>query len=123
MSSIARLLSLFTAGLLAGFAVVSAAAQESQEERRACQPDVVRLCREFIPNVDQINTCLLAKKAELSPECRTVMFGEETQAPPVATPVKAPVKPAKKVAKKKPRHKHHHHHRRHHHHHCDDDDD
>lgn len=66
--------------------VVPANAQQSIEERRACTPDVVRLCREFVPNTELINRCLMEKKAELSPNCRTVMFGPE--AAPPATPVK-----------------------------------
>jgi hypothetical protein len=72
--------SLITAGLLFGFA--SAAAQGTDEERRACTPDAIRLCRDFLPNVGKITDCMTAKKAELSDACRTVMF---TTAKPVAT--------------------------------------
>jgi hypothetical protein len=75
-------------GLCAGMA--SAAAQQSIEERRACAPDVVRLCREFVPNTELINNCLMEKKAELSPGCRTVMFGPEPNVAAPTTPAKQP---------------------------------
>jgi hypothetical protein len=41
------------------------------EERAACTPDVFRLCGSEIPNVTQIIACLKAKKAQLSPGCKT----------------------------------------------------
>jgi hypothetical protein len=79
-------------------------AQQNIEERRACTPDVIRLCREFVPNAELINKCLMEKKAELSAACHTVMFGPE---PNVATPPAIPVKqpslslpPKPKVLKK-----------------------
>jgi hypothetical protein len=96
MSNIVRMPRLAAAGLLLGLSagIVPATAQQSTEERRACAPDVMRLCREFVPNTELINTCLSEKKAELSPACRTVMFGPE---PGVATPT-----PAKQPAVSKP---------------------
>jgi hypothetical protein len=86
MSNIVRMKRLAAAaGLVLGLSagVAPAKAQQNIEQRRACAPDVVRLCREFVPNTELINTCLLEKKAELSPACRTVMFGP---GPDVATP-------------------------------------
>jgi hypothetical protein len=56
--------------------VVSAVAQGSDEERRACTPDVMRLCREYIPSVDRIVACLNARRDELSPACQLVMVPE-----------------------------------------------
>ena len=47
----------------------------SEEARRACTPDVLRLCGEFIPNADKITACLKAKKNQLSPACKAV-FGK-----------------------------------------------
>ena len=69
--------------------ITQAVAQQNVEERRACSPDAVRLCREFVPNQDLINKCLFEKKAELSPACRTVMFGPEP-ATPTATATATP---------------------------------
>jgi hypothetical protein len=40
------------------------------EEQQACQPDAFRLCGPEIPDVDRVTACMIAKKAELSPECR-----------------------------------------------------
>src|SRR5437588_10644468 len=81
--------------------ITQAIAQQNVEERRACGPDAVRLCREFVPNQDLINKCLFGKKAELTPACRTVMFGTEPATPTAATPAT----PAKQHAAKpeKPR--------------------
>ena len=44
----------------------------SEEGRRACTPDVFRLCSEFIPDATQITTCLQQRVRILSPECRGV---------------------------------------------------
>jgi hypothetical protein len=85
-------------GLLA--ALAPANAQQSIEERRACAPDVMRLCREFVPNTDMINSCLAEKKAELSPACRVVMFGAE---PSVATPATPAKQQAAASAREKPK--------------------
>ena len=45
------------------------------EERRACTPDVLKHCNEFIPDADRIEACLQRKLRELSPDCRVVMIG------------------------------------------------
>jgi len=58
------------------FAVGSAHAQSSQgtpEQRKACTPDVYRLCPGEIPNVRAITACLRRQKANLTEACR-VMF-------------------------------------------------
>lgn len=59
--------------LAALFACAPAAAQGTDEERRACTPDVMRLCREYIPSISRITECLIEKRAELNPDCRLVM--------------------------------------------------
>jgi hypothetical protein len=45
-------------------------------QKRACRPDVYRLCAGEIPNVRAITTCLKRKMASLSPDCRAVFAGE-----------------------------------------------
>ncbi len=40
------------------------------EQRRACTPDVYRLCPSEIPNVRAITACLRRQKASLSEACR-----------------------------------------------------
>jgi hypothetical protein len=42
------------------------------EQRRACTPDVYRLCAGEIPNVRAITACLRRQKASLSDACRAV---------------------------------------------------
>ena len=42
------------------------------EQRRACTPDVYRLCAAEIPSVSGITACLRRKKASLSDACRAV---------------------------------------------------
>jgi len=56
-----------------------AAAQGTEQQRQACQPDALRLCSEFVPDVDRITACMLKNRIRLSPPCR-VLF----QAPPKA---------------------------------------
>jgi hypothetical protein len=55
--------------------VAWAADQGTAEARRACTPDVVRHCNEFIPDAERIKACLQEKLRELSPDCRVVMIG------------------------------------------------
>ncbi|MBN8987316.1 MAG: hypothetical protein J0H42_03645 [Rhizobiales bacterium] len=50
----------------------SAAAQGTPEQRRACTPDVYRLCAGEIPNARAITACLRRQKANLSPACAAV---------------------------------------------------
>jgi hypothetical protein len=42
------------------------------EQQQACQPDAMRLCSEFIPDVDRITACMVKNKVRLSPPCRAV---------------------------------------------------
>jgi hypothetical protein len=61
-----------TLGLfLSLFATGSAFAVGTPEQRRACTPDVYRLCPGEIPNVRAITACLRRQKASLSEACRT----------------------------------------------------
>ena len=64
-SAVGLFLSLFAAG--------SACAAGTPEQRKACTPDVYRLCAGEIPNVRAITACLRRQKASLSEACR-VMF-------------------------------------------------
>ena len=61
-------------GFLFGlFATSSAFAQPATpEQKRACTPDVYRLCAGEIPNVKAITACLRRQKANLSEGCRAV---------------------------------------------------
>jgi hypothetical protein len=59
--------------LLTLMASASAGAQQgTPEQRRACTPDVYRLCAGEIPNARAITACLRRQKASLSPACAAV---------------------------------------------------
>jgi hypothetical protein len=61
-------------GLLLALAVTGSALAEpgTAEQRRACTPDVYRLCAGEIPNVRAITSCLRRHMASLSDACRAV---------------------------------------------------
>ncbi|MCP4621507.1 MAG: hypothetical protein GY844_34320 [Bradyrhizobium sp.] len=40
------------------------------EQQQACTPDAMRLCGNYVPDVDRITACMIANKSQLSPECR-----------------------------------------------------
>jgi hypothetical protein len=68
------------------------------EQQQACQPDAFRLCGSEIPDVDRITACMIAKKSQLSPECRQYFRagpeGDEAAARPVAAGKPMSIKPA-----------------------------
>lgn len=97
-----------TLGLaLAILALPRAGFAYTQEEQQACSPDAMRLCSEFVPNVDAITACMVKKKAQLSPQCRVffrpepgeVRAGKPTNIAPRTT--KTSANPAAKATKKK----------------------
>ncbi|MCK1708527.1 MULTISPECIES: hypothetical protein [unclassified Bradyrhizobium] len=61
-----------TVGLFLTLFASAAHAQGTQEQRRACTPDVYRLCTGEIPNVRAITACLRRKRASLSEACRSL---------------------------------------------------
>ncbi|HLX15722.1 MAG TPA: hypothetical protein VKS24_11005 [Bradyrhizobium sp.] len=63
--TLALFLSLVTQG--SAFADIA-----TPEQKRACTPDVYRLCAGEIPNVRAITACLRRQKGNLSEACRAV---------------------------------------------------
>ena len=64
-ANLALALTLFTSGTaLADIA--------TPEQKKACTPDVYRLCAGEIPNVRAITACLRRQEANLSEACRAV---------------------------------------------------
>ena len=59
--------------LMLGSINAASAYQGTPEQRRACTPDVYRLCAGEIPNVRAITACLVRQKGNLSPACRAAM--------------------------------------------------
>ncbi|MGY8634557.1 hypothetical protein RAD15_18935 [Bradyrhizobium sp. 14AA] len=75
------------------------------EQQQACTPDAMRLCGEFVPNVDAITACMIQKKAQLSPQCRPFFRqgpepGEMRAGKPTSIAPKTANKSASKTAKK-----------------------
>jgi hypothetical protein len=65
------LLSVLLAGALASS---PAAAQGTPEQRAACENDAMRLCGQFIPDVDRITACMKRNCARVSPRCAAAMY-------------------------------------------------
>jgi hypothetical protein len=61
---------------LSGGAAV--ASKGTPEQREACTPDALRLCGQFIPDEDRIETCLRDAGPRLSPACYIVFHPEDT---------------------------------------------
>ena len=80
------------------------------DQQQACTPDAMRLCGAYIPDVDRITACMIARKSQLSPECRRFFrpgpepgeqaVGAPTDIRPVA---RKPVRATSAKAKKKPK--------------------
>ena len=70
---------LLAATALALTALTSASLAYSPEQQQRCQGDAMRLCGEFIPDVDRITACMIAKYSSLSEGCRAVFGNQPTQ--------------------------------------------
>ena len=44
----------------------------SEDEQTLCQPDVFRLCNDYVPDEDRIIACMKVNRAQLSAPCRKV---------------------------------------------------
>jgi hypothetical protein len=87
------------AGLFIALSIMGqsrALAQGTPEQQAACQPDVMRLCGNFIPDVDRIVACLKYNEPNLNPACHDVFFPvvvEEPKARPKAKPKQKKTEP------------------------------
>jgi hypothetical protein len=70
------------AGLLLTTVTLGCVGQASAQQpgtaaqKKACRPDVFRLCASEIPNVQAIVRCLRSNESRLSADCRAVFAGE-----------------------------------------------
>jgi hypothetical protein len=48
----------------------------SAEIRAACTPDVYRVCSDAIPSLSKITSCMVARRTQLSPNCRSLLDKE-----------------------------------------------
>jgi hypothetical protein len=63
-------------GLALTFASSPALAQQwSPEQRAACEPDAMRLCQQYVPDVGRTRACMIQYRRYLSPRCRAVIEG------------------------------------------------
>ena len=58
------------------FAISPAAAQQwTPKQRAACEPDAMRLCNQYVPDVQRVSACMSHYRRYLSPACRAVFYG------------------------------------------------
>ena len=62
-------------GLALTFASSPLAQQWSPEQRAACEPDAMRLCQQYVPDVGRTRACMIQYRRYLSPRCRAVIEG------------------------------------------------
>ncbi len=63
-------------GLALTFASSPAAAQQwTPEQRAACEPDAMRLCQPYMPDINRVRACMAHYRRYLSPACRAVFEG------------------------------------------------
>jgi hypothetical protein len=63
-------------GLALTLASLPAAAQQwTPQQRAACEPDAMRLCNQYVPDVQRVSACMSAYRRYLSPACRAVFQG------------------------------------------------
>jgi hypothetical protein len=72
------------------------------EEQAACQPDAFRLCGSEIPNIDRVTACMVAKRAQLSPECKRYFRADPQPVMETAPAAGAPVNIRPRPAKPRP---------------------
>jgi hypothetical protein len=70
-------------GLALTFASLPAAAQQqpqqqwTPEQRAACEPDAMRLCNQYVPDVQRISACMSYYRRYLSAACRKVFDSQK----------------------------------------------
>jgi hypothetical protein len=63
-------------GLALTCASLPATAQQwTPQQRAACEPDAMRLCNQYVPDIQNIRACMSHYSRYLSPACRAVFQG------------------------------------------------
>jgi hypothetical protein len=78
----------FALGLL-----TATASAHTPEQEAMCSGDAMRLCGEFIPNVDRITACMIQKYPQLSDGCKSVF--DAPPAPTANNSSSTPMRPSK----------------------------
>ena len=64
--------------LALSFAISPAAAQQwTPQQRAACEPDAMRLCNQYVPDVQRTSACMSHYRRYVSPACRAVLYGSQ----------------------------------------------
>ena len=82
-----RTAALLAFGLLPMAGAMPALAQAQAHDPKAaelCTPDVMRLCSEFVPDVDLITGCMQKNRRQLSPECAAMFKPRRRRHAPVS---------------------------------------
>jgi hypothetical protein len=66
------------------------------EQEQACTGDAFRLCSSEIPDISRVTACMVAKKSQLSPACRSQFRPDPEPSAAAARPVGRPtvIRPA-----------------------------
>jgi hypothetical protein len=51
------------------------AQQWTPQQRAACEPDAMRLCNQYVPDIQRVSACMSHYRRYLSPACRAVFQG------------------------------------------------
>ena len=80
-----RTAALLAFGLLPMAGAMPARAQaHDPKAAELCTPDFMRLCSEFVPDVDLITGCMQKNRRQLSPECAAVFKPRRRRHAPVS---------------------------------------
>jgi type II secretory pathway component PulL len=64
------------------FAISPTASQQwTPQQRAACEPDAMRLCNQYLPDVQRTSACMSHYRRYLSPACRAVFYGGQRKKP------------------------------------------
>jgi len=66
---------LLAASMLALGCLTTGALAHTPEQEQMCSGDAMRLCGEYIPNVERITACMVQKYSQLSDGCKSVFHG------------------------------------------------
>ena len=77
-------------GLLTGSAYAY-----TPEQQQMCSGDAMRLCGEYIPDVDRITACMIRKYSQLSERCQAVFDAPPPASAPAASTSASTTRPGK----------------------------
>jgi hypothetical protein len=92
--TIVRTGSMLAAAALALTMWTTASFAYSADQQRLCSGDAMRLCGQYVPDVDRITACMTERYSQLSDGCKSVF-----DAPAAAQPAPVSYAPATKPAK------------------------